>query len=178
VYAQGDTPEPLKDAFAALLECLGEDAEDGVHSGVFTEVFCASLRGIAPLTRAGRLPPEYSEQRVELLKDRLAPCSDTPSRWARNRGPRASALPARSIASGHARPHGAAADRRAPYSRRAPAPGAAMLIDHYPIRALGLSTGRQSTTRPQQRSDDPKGTTETTMAGEGVTLADGLPAGR
>ncbi|MFE0450314.1 TetR/AcrR family transcriptional regulator [Streptomyces sp. NPDC058914] len=71
-YAQEDTPEPLKDAFAALLECLGEVAGDGVHPGLFTEVFWASLHGIATLTRAGRLPPGDTEQRVELLVDRLA----------------------------------------------------------------------------------------------------------
>lgn len=71
-YAQEDTPEPLKDAFAALLECLEEVAGDGVHPGLFTEVFWASLHGIATLTRAGRLPPEDTERRVELLVDRLA----------------------------------------------------------------------------------------------------------
>ncbi|GAA3800849.1 TetR/AcrR family transcriptional regulator [Streptomyces chiangmaiensis] len=71
-YAQEDTPEPLKDAFAALLESLGEVAGDGVDPGLFTEVFWASLHGLATLTRAGRLPPEYTEQRVELLVDRLA----------------------------------------------------------------------------------------------------------
>ncbi|MEF9881128.1 TetR/AcrR family transcriptional regulator [Streptomyces sp. P9-A4] len=71
-YAREDTPAPLKDAFAALLECLGEVAGDGVHPGVFTEVFWASLHGIATLTRAGRLPPEDTGQRVELLVDRLA----------------------------------------------------------------------------------------------------------
>ncbi|MGW0845382.1 TetR/AcrR family transcriptional regulator [Streptomyces sp. NPDC002787] len=71
-YAQEDTPEPLKDAFAALLECLSEVGGDGVHPGLFTEVFWASLHGIATLTRAGRLPPEDTEHRVELLVDRLA----------------------------------------------------------------------------------------------------------
>ncbi|MET7845085.1 TetR/AcrR family transcriptional regulator [Streptomyces sp. NPDC005356] len=71
-YAQEDTPEPLKDAFAALLEVLGEVAGDGVHPGLFTEVFWAALHGIATLTRAGRLPPQDTEQRVELLVDRLA----------------------------------------------------------------------------------------------------------
>ncbi|MFE7709103.1 TetR/AcrR family transcriptional regulator [Streptomyces sp. NPDC057486] len=71
-YAQEDTPEPLKDAFAALLESLGEVAGDGVHPGLFTEVFWASLHGLATLTRAGRLPPEDAAQRVELLVDRLA----------------------------------------------------------------------------------------------------------
>ncbi|MFE5590859.1 TetR/AcrR family transcriptional regulator [Streptomyces sp. NPDC056549] len=71
-YAREDTPEPLKDAFAALMESLGEVAGDGVHPGLFTEVFWASLHGLATLTRAGRLLPEDAAQRVELLVDRLA----------------------------------------------------------------------------------------------------------
>lgn len=71
-FAHEDTPPPLKDAFAALLETLGEVAGEGVHPGVFTEVFWAALHGLATLTRAGRLPPEYAEQRVLLLVDRLA----------------------------------------------------------------------------------------------------------
>ncbi|MGW1816657.1 TetR/AcrR family transcriptional regulator [Streptomyces sp. NPDC002125] len=70
-YAQEDTPEPLKDAFAALLECLGEVAGDGVHPGLFTETFWASLHGLATLTRAGRLPPGDTGPRVELLVNRL-----------------------------------------------------------------------------------------------------------
>lgn len=71
-FAQEDTPEPLKDAFAALLESLGEVAGDGVHPGLFTEVFWAALHGLATLARAGRLPPEDTERRTELLVDRLA----------------------------------------------------------------------------------------------------------
>ncbi|MFJ8922089.1 transcriptional regulator, TetR family [Streptomyces sp. LamerLS-316] len=71
-YAQEDTPEPLKDGFAALLETLGEVAGDGVQPALFTEVFWASLHGLATLTRAGRLLPEDAEPRVELLVDRLA----------------------------------------------------------------------------------------------------------
>jgi AcrR family transcriptional regulator len=71
-YAQEDTPEPLKDAFAALLECLAEVAGDGVHPGMFTEVFWAALHGLATLTRAGRLLPGDAEVRVELMVDRLA----------------------------------------------------------------------------------------------------------
>ncbi|MGW2816074.1 TetR/AcrR family transcriptional regulator [Streptomyces sp. NPDC001415] len=71
-YAQEDTPAPLKDAFAALLESLGEVAGDGIEPGLFTETFWAALHGLATLTRAGRLPPEYTEQRVELLVDRLS----------------------------------------------------------------------------------------------------------
>ncbi|MGW7411826.1 TetR/AcrR family transcriptional regulator [Streptomyces sp. NPDC054863] len=71
-FAKEETPEPLKDAFAALLETLGEVAGDDVHPGLFTEVFWAALHGLATLTRAGRLPPEEAERRVELLVDRLA----------------------------------------------------------------------------------------------------------
>ncbi len=71
-FAKADTPEPLKDAFAALLESLGEVAGDGVHPALFTEVFWAALHGLATLTRAGRLPPGDAERRVELLVDRLA----------------------------------------------------------------------------------------------------------
>ncbi|MFI1921591.1 MULTISPECIES: TetR/AcrR family transcriptional regulator [unclassified Streptomyces] len=71
-YAQEDTPEPLKDAFAALLESLGEVTGDGVDPGLFTEVFWASLHGVATLTRSGRLPPQDTERRVELLVARLS----------------------------------------------------------------------------------------------------------
>ncbi|MFF2039929.1 TetR/AcrR family transcriptional regulator [Kitasatospora sp. NPDC058170] len=71
-YAQEDTPEPLKDAFAALMETLAGVAGPGVHPGLFTETFWAALHGLATLTRTGRLPPAEAEQRVELLVDRLA----------------------------------------------------------------------------------------------------------
>jgi AcrR family transcriptional regulator len=71
-FANEDTPEPLKDGFAALLETLGEVAGDGVHPGLFTEVFWAAVHGLATLTREGRLPPEDTERRTELLVDRLA----------------------------------------------------------------------------------------------------------
>ncbi|MFG3280745.1 TetR/AcrR family transcriptional regulator [Streptomyces sp. NPDC048111] len=70
-FAREETPEPLKDAFAALLECLGDMAGDGVEPGLFTEVFWASLHGLATLTRAGRLPREYVGPRVKLLVERL-----------------------------------------------------------------------------------------------------------
>src|SRR5690349_1488877 len=58
-FAEADTPEPLKDGFAALRESLGEVAGDGVDPGAFTEVFWAALHGLATLARAGRLPPGY-----------------------------------------------------------------------------------------------------------------------
>ncbi|MEU5215425.1 TetR/AcrR family transcriptional regulator [Streptomyces sp. NPDC020807] len=71
-FAQEDTPAPLKDAFAALLETLGEVAGEGVHRGLFTELFWACLHGLATLTREGRLPMGEGEHRLELLVDRLA----------------------------------------------------------------------------------------------------------
>ncbi|MFF3851097.1 TetR/AcrR family transcriptional regulator [Streptomyces sp. NPDC002328] len=71
-FARDDTPEPLKDGFAALLETLTEVAGDDVHPALFTELFWASLHGLATLTRAGRLPPGEADRRTELLVDRLA----------------------------------------------------------------------------------------------------------
>ena len=71
-FANEATPAPLKDAFAALLESLDEVAGEGVEPGLFTEVFWSALHGLATLTRAGRLLPDYAERRVELLVDRLA----------------------------------------------------------------------------------------------------------
>ncbi len=50
-YAREDTPAPLKDAFASLLETLAEVAGDGVAPGAFTETFWAALHGLATLTR-------------------------------------------------------------------------------------------------------------------------------
>ena len=70
-YAREDTPAPLKDAFAALLESLGEVAGDDVAPELFTEVFWACLHGVVTLTRSGRLPPEHTGARVEMLVDRL-----------------------------------------------------------------------------------------------------------
>ncbi len=71
-FAAEDTPEALKDGFAALLETLRDVAGEGVEPGLFTEVFWASLHGLATLTRAGRLPVGDAERRVGLLVNRLA----------------------------------------------------------------------------------------------------------
>ncbi|MGY1522576.1 TetR/AcrR family transcriptional regulator [Streptomyces sp. MN3] len=72
VFAAEDTPEALKDGFAALLETLRDVAGEGVEPGLFTEVFWASLHGLATLSRAGRLPVGDAERRVWLLVSRLA----------------------------------------------------------------------------------------------------------
>ncbi|HWS34358.1 MAG TPA: TetR/AcrR family transcriptional regulator [Actinoplanes sp.] len=70
-FASPDSPEPLRDAFTALVENLEASAGEGVPPGLFTEVFWAALHGLATLTRAGRLPPEESGRRVDLLVERL-----------------------------------------------------------------------------------------------------------
>ena len=72
VFAEEETPEPLKDAFAALAETLGEVAGDGTDPALFTELFWSALHGLATLTRAGRIRTADAERRVELLVDRLA----------------------------------------------------------------------------------------------------------
>ncbi|MFZ4150744.1 TetR/AcrR family transcriptional regulator [Streptomyces pseudogriseolus] len=71
-FAVEETPQALKDGFAALEETLAEVAGDGVPAALLTEVFWASLHGLAMLTRAGRLPAGDAEARVELLVGRLA----------------------------------------------------------------------------------------------------------
>ncbi|MEV5416464.1 TetR/AcrR family transcriptional regulator [Streptomyces albogriseolus] len=72
VFAAEETPEALKDGFAALLETLKDVAGEGVEAGLLTEVFWASLHGLVTLSRAGRLPVGDAERRVWLLVSRLA----------------------------------------------------------------------------------------------------------
>ncbi|MFE1264062.1 TetR/AcrR family transcriptional regulator [Streptomyces albogriseolus] len=72
VFAAEETPEALKDGFAALLETLKDVAGEGVEAGLLTEVFWASLHGLVTLSRAGRLPVGDAERRVRLLVSRLA----------------------------------------------------------------------------------------------------------
>ncbi|MCP9990137.1 TetR/AcrR family transcriptional regulator [Streptomyces albogriseolus] len=72
VFAAEETPEALKDGFAALSETLRDVTGEGVEAGLLTEVFWASLHGLATLSRAGRLPVGDAERRVRLLVSRLA----------------------------------------------------------------------------------------------------------
>ena len=69
-FADDTTPAPLSEAFTALLDVLGEFAGE-FSPEVFTEVGWAALHGIVTLTRAGRLPPEQTSQRLAILVDRL-----------------------------------------------------------------------------------------------------------
>jgi AcrR family transcriptional regulator len=70
VFADADTPAPLREGFAALLDTLGVIAGPA-DPGMFTEVCWAALHGLVTLTRAGRLPPEHTAQRLDILADRL-----------------------------------------------------------------------------------------------------------
>lgn len=69
-FADPDTPAPLREAFSALLEPLRPGA-GRTHPALFTEVCWAALHGLATLTRAGRLPPEHTASRIDLLADRF-----------------------------------------------------------------------------------------------------------
>ncbi len=69
-FADEATPAPLHDAFTVLLDAFGAVAGD-TDRGLFTEVAWAALHGLVTLTRAGRLPPEHTARRIEVLVDRL-----------------------------------------------------------------------------------------------------------
>ena len=69
-FADETTPAPLHEAFMALLDTLGQVA-GATDPELFTEVCWAALHGLVTLTRAGRLPPEQTAQRLTVLIDRL-----------------------------------------------------------------------------------------------------------
>lgn len=69
-FADPATPAPLREAFEALLDALGQVAGP-VEPGLFVEVFWAALHGLATLTRAGPLPPQHTAQRLNVLVDRF-----------------------------------------------------------------------------------------------------------
>lgn len=69
-FADPATPTPLREAFAVLLDTFGQVAGP-VEPNVFTEVSWAALHGLVTLTRAGRLPPEHTPLRLDVLVDRL-----------------------------------------------------------------------------------------------------------
>ncbi|WP_189088396.1 TetR/AcrR family transcriptional regulator [Deinococcus ruber] len=67
-FADEATPAPMREGFTALLDTLREVAGT-VAPGLFTEVVWAALHGLATLTRAGRLPPEHTPERLKVLVD-------------------------------------------------------------------------------------------------------------
>ncbi|MEU9080306.1 TetR/AcrR family transcriptional regulator [Kitasatospora sp. NPDC004745] len=69
-FGRPDSPEPLKEAFAALAGTFAEVAGER-DPEVFTEVGWASLHGLVTLVRGGRLRPGLERARVDLLVERL-----------------------------------------------------------------------------------------------------------
>ncbi|MEU8827547.1 TetR/AcrR family transcriptional regulator [Streptomyces sp. NPDC048636] len=70
-FADDDTPGPLREAFGALLETLGDIAGD-TEPALFVEVFWSALHGQVALTRSGRLPRDDASRRLDVLVDRFA----------------------------------------------------------------------------------------------------------
>ncbi|MEV0456357.1 TetR/AcrR family transcriptional regulator [Catellatospora methionotrophica] len=69
-FATPAAPAPLQEAFGELLEAVRPLVGDD-DLGVRTEVFWASLHGLATLMRDGRLLPDGREQRLAVLLDRF-----------------------------------------------------------------------------------------------------------
>ncbi len=63
-FGDAATPPELRFAFSQLLELF---REQGSKAEVITELFWASLHGIAELTRTKRLPPNRQKERVRAL---------------------------------------------------------------------------------------------------------------
>jgi hypothetical protein len=63
-FASEDTPAPLRAAFGDIVSAFGPYNE---RNAALAELIWGSLHGLAVLLRSGRIPPEYQEQRVDLL---------------------------------------------------------------------------------------------------------------
>lgn len=69
-FGEPGLPAPLKEAFAALVGPIAEvaGAEDPEP---FAEMVWAALHGVVTLARSGRLRPDFAEQRLALLVERM-----------------------------------------------------------------------------------------------------------
>jgi AcrR family transcriptional regulator len=63
-FGDASTPATLREGFTVLLDTLREVAR-ATDPEVFTEICWAALHGLITLTRAGRLPPERTPQRLQ-----------------------------------------------------------------------------------------------------------------
>jgi AcrR family transcriptional regulator len=70
IFATPQSPEPLRDAFGVLRDCLAEGRAQG-DLETRTELFWAALHGLATLTAGQRLRPEVADERLELLVGQL-----------------------------------------------------------------------------------------------------------
>ena len=70
-FAQSDTPAPLSASFVEMRDALAPLA--GVRDvETFTEIVWSGLHGLATLSRAGRLRPDFYDQRLSMLMDQLS----------------------------------------------------------------------------------------------------------
>ena len=67
-FGSTETPAPLRAAFDEFVECFPAGHE---QRGLFAEVVWSALHGIVVLSGSGRIPPEWQDERVELLIARL-----------------------------------------------------------------------------------------------------------
>lgn len=73
-FATPQSPEPLRDAFGVLRDCLAQGGDDGAGQADLesrTELFWAALHGLATLTAGRRLRPEHADERLDLLVARF-----------------------------------------------------------------------------------------------------------
>jgi AcrR family transcriptional regulator len=69
-FGQSDTPAPLLAAFVELRDALAPLAGDR-DVETLTEVVWGTLHGLATLSQAGRLRPEFFDQRLAMVVDQL-----------------------------------------------------------------------------------------------------------
>jgi AcrR family transcriptional regulator len=69
-FAQSDTPAPVHAGFAELRAALAPLAGDR-DLETFTEVVWSALHGLATLSQAGRLRPDFYDERLAMIVDQL-----------------------------------------------------------------------------------------------------------
>ena len=75
MFGQSETPVPLRTAFFELLEALRPMA--GARDiETLTEVIWSGLHGLATLSQAGRLRPDFYDQRKEMFVDQFSTASN------------------------------------------------------------------------------------------------------
>ncbi|MCK0090334.1 TetR/AcrR family transcriptional regulator [Rhodococcus sp. F64268] len=70
-FADPATPAPMRESFQVLHDTLALVAGD-VEPGLLAEVYWAAVHGLVELTRTGRVPPQDTAHRIEVLVDRFA----------------------------------------------------------------------------------------------------------
>jgi AcrR family transcriptional regulator len=74
-FAQADSQNPLLAAFGEVRDALAPLAGDR-DLETFTEITWSALHGLVTLSRAGRLRPDYYDQRLAMIVDQLGATAD------------------------------------------------------------------------------------------------------